>query len=404
MIDDKMQIARGRLGLYAGFWLALAAKMQWVAGNASNTPGGVAATDGRRVWYNRDDLNARSIGEVVFIALHEIGHPMLCHLTRRGSRNPKIYGAAIDIVLNKLLKKIAEETTQLAMEVPKDALFGAAFGIPDAQVTTVEHVYELLLKKCKEAGGKSKGKGGDPGNGMPTFDVHLDPTNEDGTPMSGAQAEANEKDWRVSVQAAAVMAKQMGKLPGFMEEFIGELLAPKVDWKSHLWMAVSRMAKDESSYRRFNRRHISRGIYMPGMYSERIGAVGYFVDTSGSISTEEFKQAMGEMTYLLEELKPERIFFGQCDTKLHRVDELTPEELPLPALHIYGRGGTDMREAFAWACEHEAEIDAFILQTDGYVPALDPDLMPNCPVIIIKTTDAVLPPGWDFPTVIEVRV
>lgn len=407
MSTDKMQIARGRLGLYAGFWLALASKMQWVAD--PRAPGGVAATDGRFVWYNRENIDARSLGEVVFIALHEIGHPMLCHLTRRGDRNHRIYGAAIDIVLNALLKKIADETPQLKMEVPPDALFGAQFGLVDTQITTVEHVYELLLQKCtKKGGGGSSAKGNGQGeldpDAMPVFDDHQDTTTEDGKPLTQAQAESLEKDWRVSVQAAATMAKQMGKLPGFMEQFVSELLAPKVDWRSHLWASVKCAARDESSYRRFNRRHISRGAYLPGMYSERIGAIAYFCDTSGSISTEEFKQALGEMNYLLEDLKPERIFFGQCDTRMRGVDELSPQDLPIPPMHVKGRGGTDMAPAFAWACEHEHEIDAFILQTDGYVPPLPADLHPNCPVIIIKTTEATLPAGWDFPTVIEVRV
>lgn len=398
-LTDKMQIARGRLGLYAGFWLALTSKMQWKAGDPM---GGVAMTDGKTVTYNLENLNARPLGDVMFIALHEVMHPMLCHLTRRGSRNPKIYGAAIDIVGNKLLKKVAEQTPKLDMTVPPDALFGAAFGIDDDKVTTVEAVYEILLKQCKAAA-KKAGKG-DPGDGMPMFDMHGDPADGDGKPMSPAQLEAMEKDWKVSVQAAAVMAKNMGKLPGFMEQFIADLLAPKVDWKSHLWMAVTRVARDESSYRRFNRRHMSRGVYMPGMYSERIGGLGYFCDTSGSISTEEFKQAMGEMSYLLEEIKPERIYFGQVDTRLHCVDELTPDDMPLPGLKVHGRGGTDMKEAFEWACQHEHEIDMFILQTDGFVPPLDGELHPNCPVIIIKTTDAELPPGWDFPVVVEVRV
>jgi predicted metal-dependent peptidase len=77
------------------------------------------------------------------------------------------------------------------------------------------------------------------------------------------------------------------------------------------------------------------------------------------------------MVDILEELKPTKIFFGQCDTRLHDVVELTPDDLPLPALTVKGRGGTDMEEAFEWACQNEDEIEAFILQTDGYVPALD---------------------------------
>jgi predicted metal-dependent peptidase len=404
MTNDKMQLARGRLGLYAGVWLAMASKMQWLPGQPM---GGVAMVDGRQVIYNRDNLNKRPLGEVVFIALHEIIHPMLCHLTRRGNRDPKIYGLAIDIIDNKLCVQVMNETPILKMQVPPDALFGSAFGLSDADITSVEEVYAKLLKKFK---GKGKGKGppekgeggNEPGDGPPMFDEHAPPKNEDGTEMTAAEREAEERDWKITVQAAADMAKKQGKLPGFMEQFINQLLKPKVDWRAQLWSAT-KIAKDDTSYRRFNRKHIHAGIYLPGNYSERIGEVAYVTDTSGSISTEEFKQALGEMNFLIEELKPEVLHFGQCDTRLVSMQQLTVDSLPL-AVTVKGRGGTDMREAFEWAREHEDELDMFILQTDGYVPPLDPSLHPSCRVIIIVTTNATLPAGWEFDTIIRVEV
>jgi predicted metal-dependent peptidase len=113
---------------------------------------------------------------------------------------------------------------------------------------------------------------------------------------------------------------------------------------------------------------------------------------------------MGAMTELLEDMKPERIHFGQCDTKLHSVQELVPDDLPLPPLKVVGRGGTDMREAFQWACENEQDLDAFILQTDLYVPELDPTLIPGCQVIVIATTDAGVPKGWEDFNIIRVQL
>jgi predicted metal-dependent peptidase len=84
------------------------------------------------------------------------------------------------------------------------------------------------------------------------------------------------------------------------------------------------------------------------------------------------------------------------------VDELTVDDLPLPGLTVLGRGGTDMKEAFEWACAHEHEIEAFILQTDLYIPALDPSLVPNVPVIWIVTTEAPVPQGCDFGSMVRV--
>lgn len=387
---DKMQLAKGRLAMYAGFWLALSSKLQWIPSTQLPTAG----TDGRRVLYNRNNMDPRPLGEVVYIALHEIGHNMMAHPCRLGGRDKQIANIAMDIVLNEALDKIAAETPELKMVTPDDACTYDKFGVPPG--LTFEAVYALLMKNAK----KTKAQGSDGQGGA--FDEVSEGTNDDGSDMTQADKEALAKDWQVATQAAAVMAKQQGKLPGFMEEFINELIKPKVDWRNELRHCLTRVTNDESSYRRFNRRHVSRGHYLPGYYSERIGAIGYFCDTSGSISTDEFKAGMGAMTDILEDLRPEAIYFGQCDTQLHSVDKLTPDDLPLPPLKVQGRGGTDMREAFEWACAHEDEIDAFILQTDLYIPPLDPKLVPNVPVIWLVTTDAPVPDGCDFGRMIRI--
>jgi predicted metal-dependent peptidase len=380
---DQMQTAKGRLGLYAGFWLALCSKLEWVP--SERFP--VAATDSKRVFYNLEQINSRPLGEVVYIALHEVGHNMLAHMTRMGGgRDPDLQGIAMDYALNELLDKVAAETPVLGMICPEDAC-------RDPDPANVGLTWEARYEKLK----KQQGKGGKPG-----FDDHLAPTNDDGTPMSEADQDALRKEWTLAVQSAAVMAKRMGKLPGFMEEFITDLIKPKVDWRTQLAHCMARVTHDESSYRRFNRRHLHRGYYLPGQYNEQIGPIAYFCDTSGSISSNEFKAALGAMSELLEDLKPEIIHFGQCDTKLHSVQELTPDDLPLPGLKVFGRGGTDMREAFEWACAHEHEIEAFILQTDLFIPPLDPSLIPNVPVIWIVTTDAAVPAGCDFGSLVRV--
>jgi predicted metal-dependent peptidase len=222
--------------------------------------------------------------------------------------------------------------------------------------------------------------------------------------MNDVEKEGLRKEWQATVAAAAEQAKRLGKLPGFMEQFINDLIKPKVSWEDELWHLAKRITHDESSYRRFNRRFLHSGQYLPGTYSEQIGALAYFCDTSGSISSQEFAAGKGAMTDILENLKPTTIYFGQCDTRLHSVQELTVDDLPLPPLKVQGRGGTDMSEAFAWACEHEDEIEAFILQTDLCIPALDPKLVPNVPVIWIVTTDAPVPAGCNFGSMVRVKL
>lgn len=387
---DKLQVAKSKIALHVGFWVSLVVKLKW-ENTGSQTPGGVAATDGRRVMYNRDVLDTWPIGDVVFVVLHEVMHNMLCHLTRFGDRNRRRANIAMDIAGNDLLEQIAKESALLGMTVPDSAWTtgraNAKFKIAIPPRSSYEAIYNLLPEDAGGGGGDKFG-----------FDEH------EAMGATPAEAEAIEKEWKVAVTAAATLAKQMGKLPGFMEEFIADLLRPGIDWRAHLQNAVKTITRDDSSWRRFNRKHLHRGTYLPGQYSERTKSIAYFCDTSGSIQSEEFKLGLGAMTELLEDMQPERIHFGQCDTDLHDVLELTVDDLPFPPLSVKGRGGTDMNPAFEWAVEHENEIDAFILQTDGYVPRLLPENLPSCQVIVICTTDVAFPAGWDFNDIIRVTV
>jgi predicted metal-dependent peptidase len=81
----------------------------------------VAATNGRKVFYNSDVLNEWPMGDVVFVALHEIMHNMLCHLVRFGDRDKQIAGIAMDIVGNNILRKMCGELPNLKMTVPASA-------------------------------------------------------------------------------------------------------------------------------------------------------------------------------------------------------------------------------------------------------------------------------------------
>jgi predicted metal-dependent peptidase len=214
---------------------------------------------------------------------------------------------------------------------------------------------------------------------------------EEGTGMSEDAAGNLDKGWLISAQAAATMAKARGIHAGLLEEFIGEMIKPNIDWKTQLQDLISRIGRDEQSWRRFNKRHIHRETYLPGMYSEHCGPIAFMLDTSGSMSSEEGKAALGAMNNILEDVKPDRIFFGQCDTQMQGdVEELTPQDLPLCGIEMRGRGGTDLNPIFAWAVEHQSDIDCLIVQTDGHISAIEEHHIPyGLPTIWIVTTDNV---------------
>ena len=67
----------------------------------------IAATDGKRIYLSPTGFSSRPIEERMFIYAHEVLHCALSHVSRRGTRDPRLWNIAADIVVNGLLIKAA---------------------------------------------------------------------------------------------------------------------------------------------------------------------------------------------------------------------------------------------------------------------------------------------------------
>jgi predicted metal-dependent peptidase len=415
---SKFDLAKGRIALHCGFMLPLLSKLKWI--DTDRVP--VAGTNGREAYYNGAHFDSeRTLGETIFIVLHEVGHCMFSHMSRLGGRDKNIANIAMDFALNKRLHDMIAQMPALKAETPKDALLDPVrWGDRNW-----ESIYDELRKEQPQVNEPGQGGGSGPGGKSPPqpgqsngkkkyqmFDEVMaagsklgpDGEIEDGSAASETEANTLDKSWLQAAQMAATMAKARGIQAGMLEEFIGEMLKPNIDWKTQLQDLISRIGRDESSWRRFNKRHVHREAYLPGMYSEHCGPIAFMLDTSGSMSSDEGKAALGAMNDILEDVKPERIHFGQCDTRMQGdVEELTPQDLPLCGIEMKGRGGTDLNPIFAWAVEHQSEIDCLIVQTDGHIsPIADHNIPYGLPMIWVVTTDNVT--HCTFGNVVQVKL
>lgn len=200
------------------------------------------------------------------------------------------------------------------------------------------------------------------------------------------------------------MAKARGSMPGMFEEFVADMVTPKVDWRSQVWDAFTKTAKDEQSWRRFNRRYMHTHLYLPGLYSEHLGLVVQGTDTSGSMGSEEFKLATGCLNEIMEDLRPTNIYHIQCDTKVQAAEMLTPDDLPLQSQKFKGRGGTELTPIFQHIAEMEQEPELVAIVTDGYFGAIPQELKPACPVVWLVTTECTEAAEKSFGRVIRVMV
>lgn len=322
-----------------------------------------AATDGRRLLYNPNFIEAHTLEEVKGILAHEVMHCSSQHHTRRGERNPQRWNVAGDHVINHVLK-------------------GAGFRLPDGHLDdpqfhdmSTDAVYSALPED--QGGGSGGGGQGGPGDDPGGCGGVMDATDEDGNKAQGAAQTEVEQEWQVATIQAAQAARMQGKLPAGVERMLDDILNPKVDWREVLRSFIERAARNDYSWTLPNSRYVQQGLYMPRLHSLELGEIVVAVDTSGSIGQAELSQFAGELSGMLEAY-PMTAHVIYIDTEVAGSETFTSEDLPIE-LHPAGGGGTAFSPAFLWVEAQEIEPAAMIYLTDMY--GSFPDTPPDYPVI-----------------------
>lgn len=313
-----------------------------------------AATNGEKIIFHPDFVDKMTLQETVFVLAHEVMHPALMHIIRRGNRSPKRWNVACDIVVNYLLHE-SKIGTMPSFGIHRPTEYYQGEG-------KVEKIYELLPPE-EELG--APGSGGD----KASMDAMMD-----APPGKESEVAAN---WQNKLQQALQTAKMAGKVPGGLEEFVKQMTTPKVSWREHLRNFVMTTRGGERSWARRNRRHVSSGLMLPGQYGEKMGEIAFLIDCSGSTSDEMISQCAAELTSIQEELRPEKIHVLYFDTDVKKHDEYEPDEqLNVKA---YGRGGTCFRTSFEYMEKHGINPESCIVVTDLYCDDYGPE--PDYPVL-----------------------
>lgn len=420
-MSDKVEVATVAITLKHAFWASLLFDKMKVQMD-HRIP--VAATDGHLIYLNPDNMAKRSNGEIVFIMCHEIGHAMFRHMARfayfkehgfEGQPfNHMVANIAADYIINALLKECNVGT------MPKDALWDAKY--PSSMAWT--EVYRDLMQNLPPP--PPRGRGGKPGNnpsqdqqqgqqpqqpqqgqdqkgkpkkgsepgsgptkqdyedaGLPVpLDEHLDPDKS-----QEADPAHSDEGWELAVAAAANAEKSKGTMPASLERLVDQLLNPQQPWQDLLRAAVSRViGRDERTWRRPRRRSlVANNIYLPGMTGHGSGTLAIMVDTSGSISQEEFDVFCSELQAILTDAKPEKVYLLFGDARVQSHVELEEWDDAREAFKkSKGGGGTDFRPFWAWLDENWIVPDTAVLFTDthGSWPKQTP-----FPLIVCSTVD-----------------
>jgi len=331
-----------------------------------------ACTDGFTVKYGRKFIEDLNEAELRFLVLHENYHKAFRHLTtwrHLYKEDPQLANIACDHVINLKLTDI--DSGEGFIQMPEDHPGPCD---PKFKGMDAGQVFRLLKEEQQGGGGKGKGEG------ESGFDEHDWGGEEQLTPT---EREDIARQIDQALRQGAILAAKRGS--GGDRTF-AELLEPKVNWREALreFVTSTCAGRDMSTWRKVNRRFVSRGMYLPGCISEAIGRVLIGVDTSGSIGGRELQEFMSEVVGVAKQVNPEVLDLVYWDTRVaahekygvHELDGLETKTKPA------GGGGTSPSCITAYMNAQNIKPECAIILTDGYVGSDWGGAWP-CPVLFV---------------------
>ena len=384
-----------------------------------------AATDGRRIVYNPDFVNTITEQELIGILAHEVLHCANKHFARQAGRDLEKWNIAADLAINPLL-------IESGFKLPASLLMPGEDDYTDLKpgLSAEEYYAEITKKPEDEPQGEQQEDGapsddqdedspaddtgdqpGEDDNGKNddsgTDDEQSNQTNQsnqapdpgacggiippqaNGQPASPAELNQLDREWSANIANAQQAAESRGNLPGGIQRVCDKALQPAADWKQALRDYILKPAKKDYNWKRPNRRHVHRGLFLPSTNSLEIGHIIAAVDTSGSITAETLARFAGELDDISRQ-GASRITILYHDSDIVNVDEWTPEDGPL-TLSPCGGGGTDHRPVFDWIETNLDEPPAVLVcLTDLWSEF--PETAPDYPVMWASTCERATHP------------
>ena len=307
-----------------------------------------AATNGRDVYYNDEFVATLSDAELIAVALHENMHKVFRHQwlwKHLWKENAQLANMAADYVINLEILDLSKKYPTF-LTLPASALVDEKF-----RGMSTPEVFNALKDQGEDGGG---------GGG---FDEH----NFD--ELSEEEREAVTTEIDQAVRQGALLASKLG---GNVDRAFESLMEPQVDWREQLseFMTYLSGGKDDSTWRRPNRRWLSQDIYLPSYISTTMGPLVVGIDTSGSLGMKELASFLSEIVALCETVKPEVLHLIECDATIQSHEVFGQDSLGQVAAKrsMKGGGGTDMRVIFDYIKKNNIKPEAVIVLTDGYTP------------------------------------
>lgn len=346
-VKSRVFVSRGNSAFLAPLMCSM--EFRWLPGI------GTAETDGTYVGWDPEFWKYLLPETRETVLVHELWHPALLHMCRRGDRDPEIWNWACDIRINNDLKNAGYSFKGIEwawMEPEVDENGRAA----------EEDIYDWLIK----TGHKPKKR-----------------------PPSRFEGGGDIKDPSPEVQQTIVnnvvravheneMANGAGSIPVAIREVLSKFLEPIVPWEDELMQFCTDLLDTIRTWERPNRRYTE--VYMPTYVEDegRLEHLGYYLDVSGSCSNKDVLRFNSEVKYIKEVLKPKKLTVCQFTTQIINV-MVFEEDDPFEEVIRWGTGGTSLTDVRKHMMENQ--LTAAIVFSDLDCPPMQPLDGPEIPTI-----------------------
>ncbi|MBR3315291.1 MAG: hypothetical protein IKG18_14280 [Atopobiaceae bacterium] len=377
-LGRRILLARARILSEQGFFGLLLMHMKFAIGEEFDT----AWVSNSTITFNPMFMDALTNDELVFVLEHEVMHAALGHLARgRSYEDQELFNLACDIVVNSnILRSNGMDIRSITL-----GEYGVSYHLTpkgsEGYGYTAEEVYAMFADSQGEQDSSFR------------WDWHITSDTE--------SSDEEREEWIQRLREArdAMRSRypnnERGLVPLGVERMLGELDAPRMDWRALLNDFVQEEVFDWS-YARPDRRFADSPFILPSFSDVDyvIHDVLFMVDASGSVEDEDLASVYSEIRGALEQ------FGGKLDGWIgfFDVDAYGPTRFDtmedLVAMRPMGGGGTRFEAAFEAMDELLAhgDVSCVVILTDGYAPFPSESMARGVPVLWLLTEDDVQPP------------
>ena len=347
-----------------------------------------AATDGTHLFVNPYYFMSLTEHERNSLVFHETLHVVLMHHLRRCGRDPMGWNESGDEAVNLMIKDrgwvinkhwLCDEqyrgwSTERIFahkypsgnperEDPGDDKGqdsgGGSGGSPSGPEAKDE-------SGPKDEGGKKPSTDSGPEGNAPAEGEVWDAVNEEGNPLTEEEMVNEQKNLAKDIEQARSVQRTAGiSESAQFERAVNEIVSPSMGWQAMLASKWSQYGvPDGTTWRRFDRRAASCGLWMPGKDKSGINLLYIGFDVSYSIMQRECDEFVAHINALREDTPCQRIVVIPFNSLVlqDQIVEIHPGE-QVPSKFNVG-GGTRFSPVFNWINRQDEVPDAVIMFTD----------------------------------------